>query len=54
MIKAIINNGEKFGTLNGVITLNSEIRKIVALAIKENKAKKLIDTNETLMYEIKS
>lgn len=52
-MKAIINNGQKFGTLNRVITLNSEIKKIVFSKLKENKATKLIDTDETLMYEIK-
>lgn len=52
-MKVIINNGQKFGTLNGVVTLNSEIRKIVVAKLKENKAIKLIDTDETLMYEIK-
>lgn len=51
-MKAIINNGQKFGTLNGIITLNSEIRKIVFAKLRENKATKLIDTDETLMYEI--
>lgn len=51
-MKAIINNGEKFGTLNGIITLNSEIRKEVAFKLKEGKAKLLIDTEETLMYEL--
>lgn len=52
-MKAIINNGQKFGTLNGVITLNYEIKKVVFSKLKENKATKLIDTDETLMYEIK-
>jgi hypothetical protein len=51
-MKAIINNGQKFGTLNGVFTLNSEIKKVVFSKLKENKATKLIDTDETLMYEI--
>jgi hypothetical protein len=51
-MKAIINNGQTFGTLNGVLTLNSEIRKLVFKALKESKATKLIDTDETLMYEI--
>jgi hypothetical protein len=51
-MKAIINNGQKFGTLNGALTLNSEIRKVVFKALKENRATKLIDTDETLMYEI--
>lgn len=51
-MKAIITNGEKFGTLKGVITLNSEIRKIVVAKLKEGKAIKLIDTDEILMYEL--
>lgn len=50
---AIINNGQKFGTLNGVIISNSEIKKVVFSKLKENKATKLIDTDETLMYELK-
>lgn len=43
---------QKLWTLNGVYTLNSEIRKLVASKLKENKAKKLVDTDETLMYEL--
>lgn len=51
-MRAIINVGKEFGTLNGVYTKNSEIRKVVASKLKEGKAKLLIDTDETLMYEI--
>lgn len=51
-MKAIITNGEKFGTLNDVITLNSEIRKIVIAKLKEGKAIKLVDTEKILMYEL--
>ena len=51
-MKAIINIGQTFGTLNGTFTLNSEIRKVVATKLKEGKAKLLIDTDETLMYEL--
>lgn len=51
-MKAIINVGETFGTLNGVLTLNSEIRKIIASKLKEGKAKLLIDTDDTLMYKL--
>ena len=49
---AIINRDKKFGTLNGVIKLNSEIMSLVIKAIKAGTAKKLIDTENTLMYEI--
>ena len=51
-MKAIINVGKEFGTLNGVYTKNSEIRKVVFKALKENRATKVIETEETLMYEI--
>lgn len=51
-MKAIINRNQNFGTLDGVITKNSEIQKIVNLHLKAGTAKKLIDTEETLMYEL--
>jgi len=51
-MKAIINRTRLYGTLNGVITLNSEIKKLVFEALKKGTAKLLIDTDETLMYEI--
>jgi hypothetical protein len=51
-MKAIINRNETFGTLNGVITKNSEIMTLVNKHIKQGAAKKLVDTDETLMYEL--
>ena len=51
-MNAIINRTANFGTLNGVITKNDQIQSEVNKAIKEGRAKLLIDTDETLMYEI--
>jgi len=52
MQKAIINRKLQFGTLNGVIMENSKILKIIHDAIKKNIAKLVIDTDQTLMYNI--
>jgi hypothetical protein len=52
IMTAVINRGETFGTLNGVITKNDEIRKVVNQHLKQGTAKLLIDTEETLMYEL--
>lgn len=51
-MKAIIIRTANFGTLNGVITKNEEIRKVVNQHLKQGTAKLLIDTEETLMYEL--
>jgi len=51
-MKAIINRQQNFGTLNGVITKKSEIMKVVFQHLKTNTAKLLVDTEETLMYEL--
>jgi hypothetical protein len=51
-MKAIINRELTHGTLNGVITPNTEIRKVVNQHLKNGTAKCLIDTEETLMYEL--
>lgn len=51
-MKAIIIRGAKFGYLNGVITLNSEIRKIVFAKLKEDKATKIVDTHDLLVYNL--
>jgi len=51
-MKAIINREQNFGTLNGVITKNDEIRKVVNQHLKHGTAKRLVDTAETLMYEL--
>ncbi len=52
IMKAIINRLQNFGTLNGVITKNDEIRKVVNQNLKQGTAKLLIETEETLMYEL--
>ena len=51
-MKAIINRQSNFGTLNGVITKNDEIRKVVNEHLKQGTAKLFVDTEETLMYEL--
>lgn len=51
-MKAIINRNSNFGTINGVITKNEEIRKVVNQHLKNGTAKLVIDTEETLMYEL--
>jgi hypothetical protein len=48
----VINRGLKFGALDGVFTLNSELQSMVVKALKAGKAKKLVDTENTLMYKI--
>ena len=51
-MKVIVNKGEKFGTLNGVIKKNSEIQTVINQHLKVGTAKKLVDTETTLMYEL--
>ena len=51
-MKAIINRTKNFGTLNGVITKNEEIRKVVNQHLKQGTAVLLIDTEEILMYDL--
>lgn len=51
-MKAIINRNSEFGTLDGVIIKNSEIQTMINKCIKGGTAKKLVDTDETLMYKI--
>ena len=50
--KAIINRNQTFGTLNGVIIKNCQIMALVNKHIKQGTAKKLVDTDDTLMYEL--
>ncbi len=52
-MKAIIHRGQQYGALNGVYTKNSEVMKAVVAAMKLGAAKLLIDTPQTLMYELK-
>ena len=48
----IINRNANFGTLDGVITEDSKLRKLVNQHLKQGTAKKLVDNDETLMYEL--
>lgn len=51
-MKAIINRQQNYGTLNGIITKNDEIRRVVNQHLKQGTAKLLVDNEETLMYEL--
>jgi hypothetical protein len=51
-MKAIINRNGNFGTLDGVIVSNSEVNKAIIKHLKAGTAKKLVDTDETLMYRL--
>jgi hypothetical protein len=51
-MKAIINKSKLFGTLGGVITKNDEIRKVIHQHLKQGCARLLVDTEETLMYDL--
>jgi hypothetical protein len=50
---AIVNKGQKFGMLFGVITKNEEIHNVIFNAIKEKRAAKIVDNEYTLAYTIK-
>jgi len=51
-MKAIINRGSEFGTLNEVITKNTIIQTVINNHLVHGTAKLLIDTENTLMYEL--
>ena len=48
----IINRNEKFSTYNGQYITTDEARKIMIKALKEGRAKLLVDSTETLGYQI--
>lgn len=50
--KVIINRGYEFGTIDGVITKTSDLMRLIFTGLKNGTATKLIDTEETLMYEL--
>ena len=41
-----------YGTLDGIAISNSELFKLIAKHLKQGTAKKLVDTQYTLMYEL--
>lgn len=51
-MKAIINRTANFGTLNGVITKNEEIIKVVNQHLKQGTANLIVATAYTLMYHL--
>ena len=50
LMKAIVNRDSKFGWLDGKFVKNEEVRDAIFMHIKRGTAKKLIDTDTTLMY----
>jgi hypothetical protein len=48
----VINRGEQFGSLNRATIETSRLYEILHKKLKENKAKKVIDNETTLMYHI--
>ena len=48
----IINRNEKFSTYKGQYITTDEARKIMIKALKEGRAKLLVDSTETLGYQI--
>ena len=49
-MKAIVNRDSKFGWLDGKFVKNEEVRNAIYSHIKQGTAKKVIDTDTTLMY----
>jgi hypothetical protein len=48
----ILHNGTRLANIDNRWCMRAEAMAIVSKAVKENKARKLIDTEETLMYKI--
>jgi hypothetical protein len=51
-MKVIINRGQSFGTIDGVITETEKIYKLINVHLKAGTARLIVDNNETLMYSI--
>ena len=49
-MKAIVNRDSKFGWLDGKFVKNEEVRDAIYSHVKQGTAKKVIDTDTTLMY----
>jgi hypothetical protein len=48
----IINRNAIFGTLDAVITKNEELHDLIIQYLKLGRARKLLDTETTLMYKL--
>lgn len=51
-MKIIIQRGQSFASVNGHLMPINEVNGILFKYLKLGNATKLIDTNETLMYEV--
>lgn len=51
--RIIINKGEQFGTIDGVICSTQSLWKLVFSGLKNGTAKLLCDTDSTAMYQVK-
>jgi hypothetical protein len=49
-MKAIVNRNSKFGYLDGKFVKNEEVHDAIYIHLKKGTAKKIIDTDNTLMY----
>ena len=49
-MKAIVNRNQKYGWLDGKIVKNEEVHDAIFNHMKQRTAKKIIDTDTTLMY----
>lgn len=51
-MKAILTLGEQFGTIDGKVTENQQIRSLIIEHLKKGTAKLLVDTDAVLMYQL--
>jgi hypothetical protein len=51
-MKAILTLGENLGTIDGKVTENKVIRKLINEHLKLGTAKLLVDTETVLMYQL--
>ena len=49
-MKAIVNRDAKIGSIDGRFVKNEEVRDLIYKHLKQGTAKKIIDTDTTLMY----
>lgn len=53
-MKVIINRGKKYGTVDSKLTTTEDLYKLVNMHLKSGTAELLVDTDETLMYLLRS
>lgn len=52
MVRIIINRGQNMSTINNQFEKTSSLLSLIHKALKNNKAKLLTDTEQTLIYKI--